>query len=130
VSSSDCGWPKNELHWRGIDNSIVDIALTRTPDLAIVDGVVGMEGDGPLNGSPRCTGVVVMGADLPAVDATWRRLMQLDPEKVLYLALAAPKKLGAIAEGQIRQLGEAVASRAQPFDTVEHFRPLWMGRGA
>ena len=31
------GWPKNELHWRGIDNSIVDIALTRTPDLAIVD---------------------------------------------------------------------------------------------
>ena len=44
------GWPKNELHWRGIDNSIVDIALTRTPDLAIVDGIVGMEGDGPLNG--------------------------------------------------------------------------------
>jgi len=31
------GWPKNELHWRGIANSIVDIALTRTPDLAIVD---------------------------------------------------------------------------------------------
>src|SRR5207244_3664980 len=30
------GWPKNELHWRGIDNSIVDIALTRTPELAIV----------------------------------------------------------------------------------------------
>ena len=46
------GWPKNELHWRGIDNSIVDIALTRTPDLAIVDGIIGMEGDGPLNGTP------------------------------------------------------------------------------
>ena len=46
------GWPKNELHWRGIPNSIVDIALTRTPDLAIVDGIVGMEGDGPLNGTP------------------------------------------------------------------------------
>ena len=44
------GWPKNELHWRGIENSIVDIAATRTPDLAIVDGIVGMEGDGPLNG--------------------------------------------------------------------------------
>ncbi|MFO0846866.1 MAG: DUF362 domain-containing protein, partial [Gemmataceae bacterium] len=50
------GWPKNELHWRGIDNSIVDIAVTRTPDLAIVDGIVGMEGDGPLNGTPRPTG--------------------------------------------------------------------------
>jgi len=44
--------PKNELHWRGIHNSIVDIALSRTPDLAIVDGIIGMEGDGPLNASP------------------------------------------------------------------------------
>ena len=56
------GWPKNELHWRGIDNSIVDIALTRTPDLAIVDGIVGMEGDGPLNGTAKHMGVLVMGA--------------------------------------------------------------------
>ena len=55
------GWPKNELHWRGIDNSIVDIAMTRTPDLAIVDGIVGMEGDGPLNGTPKPMGVIVMG---------------------------------------------------------------------
>ncbi len=47
------GWPKNELHWRGIDNSIVDIALTRTPELAIVDGIIGMEGDGPLNGTAK-----------------------------------------------------------------------------
>ena len=45
------GWPKNELHWRGIPNSIVDIALTQTPHLAIVDGIVGMEGDGPLVGT-------------------------------------------------------------------------------
>ena len=50
------GWPKNELHWRGIHNSIVDIALTQTPDLAIVDGIVGMEGDGPLNGTAQKLG--------------------------------------------------------------------------
>jgi hypothetical protein len=49
------GWPKNELHHRGIENSIIDIALTRTPELAVVDGIIGMEGDGPLNGAPaRC----------------------------------------------------------------------------
>jgi uncharacterized protein (DUF362 family) len=124
------GWPKNELHWRGIDNSIVDIALTRTPDLAIVDGIVGMEGDGPLNGTPKHTGVIVMGADLVAVDATCCRLMQLNPEKVGYLVMAARKKLGALAEGQIEQLGETIVQRAQPFDTVPHFKPVWMGRSA
>ncbi len=121
------GWPKNELHWRGIDNSIVDIAATRTPDLAIVDGIVGMEGDGPLNGTPKPMGVLVMGCDLVAVDATCCRLMRLDPEKVGYLVLGSRKRLGLLSEQQIRQVGETVAARSRPFDTVAHFQPLWMG---
>jgi uncharacterized protein (DUF362 family) len=124
------GWPKNELHWRGIDNSIVDIAATRTPDLAIVDGVVGMEGDGPLNGTPKPMGVLVMGADPVAVDATCCRLMQLDPSRVGYLVMANRKKLGNLAEARIQQVGETIEGRRQPFDTVPHFKPLWMGRPA
>ncbi len=124
------GWPKNELHWRGIDNSIVDIAATRTPDLAIVDGIIGMEGDGPLNGTPKPMGVLVMGCDLVAVDATCCRLMQLDPERVGYLVLAHRKKLGQLAADHIQQVGETIAERAQPFDTVPHFRSLWLGRPA
>lgn len=124
------GWPKNELHWRGIDNSIVDIALTRTPDLAIVDGIVGMEGDGPLNGTPKPMGILVMGSDLVAVDATCCRLMQLDPQKVGYLVMGNRKKLGLLAEAQIQQVGEKIADLAQPFETLEHFRPVWMGKRA
>jgi uncharacterized protein (DUF362 family) len=124
------GWPKNELHWRGIDQSIVDIARTRTPDLAIVDGIIGMEGDGPLNGPPKPMGVLVMGCDLLAVDATCCRLMQLDPERVGYLVLGRRKKLGLLAAAQIRQLGETVEGRAQPFDTVPHFKPVWLNRPA
>lgn len=121
------GWPKNELHWRGIDNSIVDIAATRTPDLAIVDGIVGMEGDGPLNGTPKPMGVIVMGADLVAVDATCCRLMKLDPTKVAYLVLANRKKVGVLEEARITQLGETIAARAKPFDTVPHLKEVWMG---
>jgi uncharacterized protein (DUF362 family) len=118
------GWPKNELHWRGIENSIVDIALTRTPDLCIVDGIVGMEGDGPLNGTPKPVGVLVMGCDPVAVDATCCRLMRLDPDRVGYLVLAARKKLGLTAAAHIIQRGEQLADRAQPFETVPHFAEL------
>ena len=100
------GWPKNELHWRGIDNSIVDIALTRTPDLAIVDGIIGMEGDGPLNGTAQAAGRPGHGLDLVAVDATCCRLMQLDPERIGYLVLGYRKKLGLLRETEIQQLGE------------------------
>src|SRR5207244_5713811 len=121
------GWPKNELHWRGIDNSIVDIALTRTPDLAVVDGVVGMEGDGPLNGTPVRTGVLVMGADLVAVDATCCRLMKLDPGRIGYLVMGAQKRLGHLAEAKVRQLGETIEGRARPFDTVDLWKHIHVG---
>lgn len=124
------GWPKNELHWRGIENSIVDIALTRTPELAIVDGIVGMEGDGPLNGTAKPFGALIMGHDLVALDATCCRLMMLDPEKIGYLVLGAMKKLGRLKEGDIPQLGEKIADLAQAFETVEHLHSLKVPRSA
>ncbi len=124
------GWPKNELHWRGIDNSIVDVALTRTPNLAIVDGVVGMEGDGPLNGTPKSMGVLVMGCDPVAVDATCCRAMRLNPDGIAYLVLGARKKLGLLREEHVQQVGEAIDAVAKPFETVEHLEKLRLGRPA
>lgn len=110
------GWPKNELHWRGIPNSIVDIALTHTPHLAIVDGIVGMEGDGPLMGTAKPVGALVMGNDLVAVDATCCRLMRLPPERVPTLVLAAIKRLGRLRESDIPQVGEPIEALATEFE--------------
>jgi uncharacterized protein (DUF362 family) len=110
------GWPKNELHWRGIPNSIVDIALTHTPHLAIIDGIVGMEGDGPLAGTAKHVGAVVMGVDPLAVDATGCRLMGLPPERLPTLRLAEQKRLGVLKEELIPQLGEPLAAMAQQFE--------------
>jgi uncharacterized protein (DUF362 family) len=118
------GWPKNELHWRGIDNSIVDIALTRTPDLAIVDGILAMEGDGPINGKAKPLGVVVMGTDLVAVDATCCRLMRFDPDQVAHLRMARDNGLGFLAESGIKQLGARISDCALPFETLAHFQHL------
>ncbi|HMO35638.1 MAG TPA: DUF362 domain-containing protein, partial [Gemmatales bacterium] len=111
------GWPKNELHHRGIENSIIDIALTRTPELAIVDGIMGMEGDGPLNGAARAMGALVMGNDPLAVDATCTRLMGFRPEKVNHLLLGAQRRLGHIDANRIRQAG------ARLEDLRQHFSP-------
>jgi uncharacterized protein (DUF362 family) len=124
------GWPKNELHWRGVENSIVDIGLTRTPDLAIVDGIVGMEGDGPLNGTPKALGALVMGTDPLAVDSTCCRLMKLDPTRVGHLVLGYQKKLGLLNENEIEQIGERVESLAQPFETLPQFQNLYFDRSA
>ena len=110
------GWPKNELHWRGIPNSIIDIALTHTPQLAIVDGIVGMDGDGPLNGNARHCGAMIMGTDLVAVDATCCRLMGIPPERVPTLMLGVLKRLGRMDEAFIPQLGVPIAELRQEFE--------------
>ena len=112
------GWPKNVLHWAGIEKSILDINATLRPDFAIVDGIVGMEGDGPIMGTPRHVGVLAMGRNFLAVDATCTRIMGLNPHKIRYLA-AASDWLGPIREEQIIQCGEAIESVRANFALME-----------
>ena len=118
MPGSHYGWPKNLLHWKGIGQCILDINATVRPHFAIVDGIVGMEGDGPIMGTPKQAGVLVMGRSLPAVDATCARVMGIDPSKVPYLAKASGR-LGPTAEFQIRQRGEPVSSVKTDFMLVE-----------
>ena len=112
------GWPKNPIHYAGIAESILDITATVHPQLAIVDGIVGMEGDGPLLGTAKPAHAIVMGTNLPAVDATAARLMGIDPWRIPYLA-AASGRLGPIAERHIAQRGESIGSLARSFALIE-----------
>src|SRR5258705_9933925 len=80
VPGSIYGWPKNELHYIGIDTAIVELTRSFVPkSFALVDGIVGMEGNGPIQGTRKQAGVPPMGSDLAAVDATCRRLMGTYP---------------------------------------------------
>ncbi len=112
------GWPKNVLHYAGLQESILDINATVRPRFAIVDGIVGMEGDGPIMGTAKAAGVLVVGTNLPAVDASAARVMGIDPARIRYLADAAGW-LGPIAEAEILQVGEPLASVRTPFALVE-----------
>lgn len=117
------GWPKNALHVAGIESSILDINATVRPHLAIVDGVIGMEGDGPIMGTPKSAGVVVLGTNLAAVDATAARLMGFDPMQLPYLR-AASGRLGPILASHIHQRGERLEPLVQRFALPDrpHFK--------
>jgi uncharacterized protein (DUF362 family) len=117
------GWPKNVLHWAGIDRAILDINAAARPDFAIVDGIVGMEGNGPIQGAPKASGVLVFGNDPVAVDATCCRVMGLMPERVTYLARAGTL-LGHVKADKIQQLGDSIASVRMPFAVLPEFRAL------
>lgn len=122
VPGSVYGWPKNQLHHIGIDRSIVELNRRFRNTFAIVDGIVAMEGNGPIQGTPRPCGVVVMGPDVVAVDATCCRIMGIEPEKVVYLG--SSKSLGNLREPRIEQRGEAIASVRQKFALLPRFNYL------
>jgi uncharacterized protein (DUF362 family) len=123
VPGSCYGWPKNVLHWAGIDRAILDVAAVTRPDFAIVDGIVGMEGNGPIQGAPKASGVLVFGTDPVAVDATCCRVMGLRPERIKYL-VGAGTLLGHINSFKIQQLGESIASVRNPFSVLAAFQKL------
>ncbi len=124
VPGSVYGWPKNELHQIGISQSIVELTRIFHRSFAIVDGIVGMEGNGPIQGVPKPAGVLVMGRDLPAVDATCCRIMGIDPAKVEYLRMAADGSLGKIDESHIEQRGEKISNVQAHFALIDSFRGL------
>jgi len=115
VPSGVYGWPKNPLHWAGIEECIADLHAAFPRQFAIVDGIVGMDGDGPIQGVPKPVGVLVAGHDPVAVDATCCRIMHIDPYKIGYLRLAAGDADSHILEQNIRQTGENIADVATPF---------------
>ena len=81
-----------------------------------------MEGNGPIQGTPKPAGVLIMGRDLVAVDATCCRIMGIDPEKVDYLRLAAD--LGHVHPGRIEQRGETVAEVRTNFALIDAYKNL------
>lgn len=117
VPGSVYGWPKNQLHQVGIDRSIAELHRLLPRSFAIVDGIVGMEGNGPIQGDPKTAGVLVMGADLVSVDATCCRIMGIDPERLDYMRLTAER--GHIHTDRIDQRGEAVPSVQTKFALID-----------
>jgi uncharacterized protein (DUF362 family) len=69
----------------GIQESILDVCATVPIDFVIADGIVAMEGNGPLNGTSRPLGTLVLADDPVAADATCARLMGLEPDRVPHI---------------------------------------------
>jgi uncharacterized protein (DUF362 family) len=112
------GWPKIVLHYAGIPQTVVDINSSVPKTIAVVDGILCMEGDGPIMGTPKPVGLLAVGLNPTAVDATLARLTGFDPWKVPYLAMAEGK-LGPLSERDIPQRGERWQELVDPFAIID-----------
>ncbi len=117
------GWPKNPLHWAGIDECVADLHYLFPRQFCLVDGIEAMEGNGPILGTLKNAGVIVAGDHPPSVDATCCRMMEIDPNKIGYLRLVARRS--GWNNASIEQIGERIESVKTRFallPALEHFR--------
>jgi uncharacterized protein (DUF362 family) len=89
----------------------------------IADGIVAMEGNGPLNGTPRPLGTLVLTDDPVAADATCAKLMGLEPDPIPHVHEAS-HFLGNSSPAVIDQAGEPLRRPKVAFQVVPEFRHL------
>jgi len=123
VPGAKYGWPKNILHWKGIMESVLDICATVPIQFVIADGITAMEGNGPLNGTPRLLNRIILADDPVAADATCARLMGLNPHKIAHLQMAS-HFLGNSSIAHIDQLAESLHLPHTPFQLIPEFKFL------
>jgi uncharacterized protein (DUF362 family)/ferredoxin len=93
---------------------LVELNLRLRPRLHVMDGIVAMEGNGPRSGDPRPMHVLIMSEDPVAVDATFCRLVALDPEFVPTTTIGRQQGLGRFHESEIEVLGDPLEALRQP----------------
>lgn len=84
---------------------LVDLALACRPALAVMDAVVGMEGDGPAGGTPRQIGALIASPDSIALDVVAASMAGLDPMEVYTNRAAARRGLGPHTVDEVTVVG-------------------------
>ena len=101
--------------YRELPAKLTDFLRVRKPDLTVIDGVVGQEGDHADEGSPVDMGIIVAGKDVVAVDAVASAVMGFEPLHIDTTSLAHEYGLGQGSLEAIKVLGESIESVRRPF---------------
>jgi uncharacterized protein (DUF362 family) len=84
---------KSALH-KQLNEILPYLAKAVRSDLIVVDGLVAMEGNGPIIGTPREMGIIITGRSPVSVDALCARLMCFDPGEIPHIAKTHEMGLG------------------------------------
>ena len=97
----------DRLRYHGSINAMLSsIHQVLHPKLVLMDGIVGMEGRGPVSGKSRRLDVILASRDAVALDATAIRLVGLNPNTARHVAIAAQRGLGQFAAEDIEVDGD------------------------
>ncbi|TYB32103.1 MAG: DUF362 domain-containing protein [Candidatus Mcinerneyibacterium aminivorans] len=105
------GLLKPQFHYKFSDKELfaqmlVDLNFAIKPELAIIDGIVAMEGDGPRNGNPRNINSLLISRDFVAADSVACRLVNIDPREIIHIRKGSESNLGEMEKKRIEIVGD------------------------
>ncbi len=118
------------FHLLDVNRCLIDLNKTFPPNLSIVEGIVALEGIGPLDpGQPKDLGILVGGLDPVAVDSICTIIMRMNPRDIRHIRLAAEAGLGTMHVDRIEVIGDPLEalipeSYTRPPDKIEDISPF------
>ena len=103
---------KGKYHMKGISKVVVDINSVLRSALTVIDGFVGMEGRGPVDGTPVQMNLIIAGTDPVATDATAARVMGFNPFEIKHIRKAHERGLG---KSEAKVVGEKLEAVRRTF---------------
>ncbi len=100
------------MHDRSVSQSAIDINSTRPIDFAVIDGIWGLERDGPISGDPKRMDLVIAGDNALAVDLIGLAAMQIPVQNVQHLRYATLMGFGPATASDIEVLGDSFTPQA------------------
>jgi uncharacterized protein (DUF362 family) len=110
---------KSGLHQLGIVECIIDINRIRKPDFIVIEGIVGGEGDGPLNNQPVDSKIIFAGKDPVAIDTAASYFMGFGIEEIPHLERAAKEGLGISDLNKIKVVGADLKTARMKFKWID-----------
>jgi uncharacterized protein (DUF362 family) len=101
---------------RVIHQVLADITKFLDPKLIVMDGRIGLEGDGPIAGIPKKLGLLLVADNCMAADAVGCHIMGFDPYKIQHIVHARNRGLGSIDLKDIHASGLSIDKIKNPFE--------------
>lgn len=114
--------------FRAINYNLFALAPRLQPDLAVIDGYRGMEGNGPVGGTPVEHRVAVAGIDWVAADRVAVELMGIDFNTMGYLNFCSEAGMGIGDLSRIEVIGERVEDHVRTYRLSDNIQEqlIWM----
>ncbi|MGB9594766.1 MAG: DUF362 domain-containing protein [Candidatus Poribacteria bacterium] len=103
-----------------LPQNLVRIAKLVPPHISVIDGFIGMEGEGPVRGTEKRLGIAIASTDFVSADAVCAKAMGFDPNEISYLHFGNELGLGNADLNEIEIVGEPLEKVINPF--IPHSR--------